>query len=57
MKEQRDTQRTPRGEAIPVPTRKAVFDDLRKVAGKAKQGNDSADSDAGESGAEDQQGE
>jgi hypothetical protein len=50
-------QQTPQGETIPVPTREAVFDDLTKVAGKAKQDNEPTDSDAGESGAEDQQGE
>lgn len=50
------TQETPEGHTIPVPTRKAVFDDFRKVAGKAKPDNESeADSDAGEGSAEDQQ--
>jgi hypothetical protein len=50
------TQRSEQGETIPVPTRKAVFDDLRKVAGKVTPPPESG-SDAGESGAEDQQSE
>ena len=44
------TQETPQGETIPVPTRKRVFDDLRRVA-KAPQGPSDADS----GGAEDEQ--
>lgn len=51
------TQETPEGHTIPVPTRKAVFDDFAKVAGKAKQGNESEPSDGRDGGAEDQQGE
>jgi hypothetical protein len=52
-KDREPTQETPQGERIPVPKRKDVLGDLAKVA-KAKPRNDS---DAGESGAEDQQGE
>ena len=54
---EKPTQETPEGHTIPVPKRKSVFDDFRKVAGKAKPSNESESSDAGESGAEDQQGE
>jgi hypothetical protein len=48
-------QETPGGAKIPVPTRKDVFGDLAKVA-KAKPPVDD-ESDAGERGTEDQQGE
>jgi hypothetical protein len=56
MSTDRDKQKTPKGAEIPVPTRKAVFDDFRKVAGKADHPRESG-SDAGESGSEDQQSE
>ena len=46
------TQRTPGGADIPVPKRKDVLGDLRKVA-NARPRDD--ESDAGERGAEDQQ--
>lgn len=39
---EKDTQATPRGETIPVPTRQDVFRDLRKVA-KADQPSDAED--------------
>jgi hypothetical protein len=45
-------QQTLRGKTIPVPKRGDVFRDLRKIAKADKPG-----SDAGERGAEDQQGE
>ena len=48
------TQETPQGEAIPVPKRGDVLRDLRKVA-KARPRDD--DSDAGESGSQQEQGE
>jgi hypothetical protein len=48
----RDKQRTPQGAEIPVPARKAVFDDLRKVAKADKPG-----SDASESGSDEQESE
>lgn len=32
MESEHDMQQTPQGETIPVPTRKQVFDDLRRAA-------------------------
>lgn len=54
-KDQEPTQETPGGGTIPVPKRKAVFDDLRKVVGQqpAPQEN----SDTGSGSTEKQQGE
>jgi predicted methyltransferase len=48
------TQETPQGQSIPVPKRKDVLADMRKIA-KARPRDD--ESDAGEGGAENQQGE
>ncbi len=36
------TQETPQGETIPVPTRKRVFDDLRRVARAPERPSDDA---------------
>ncbi len=47
-----ETQETPQGETIPVPTRADVFRDLRKVAKPNK-----PKSDTGESGPQEEQSE